>query len=347
MADLPVTIPAQRIVIYMPTWLGDCVMATPTLRAIRQLYPEARITGLVKSPMKPILDQLPWLDRLMTVRSRKPHLATNGRRGTCAATARVKSEQFDLAILLPNSFRSALTVWLAGVPRRLGYERDWRGVWLTDQLKPLRQGLGFKPDPTLNYYLKIAEHLGASDLDPTMKLFTRPSDDQCAASLLAKAGHDVNAGKLLIILNPGANKIEKRWHPAKFGELADRLASQLNASIAVTGAPREREVIQAVISSASCPMINLLDHGMNLRLLKSIVKWSGLMVTNDTGPRHIAAAMNVPVVTLFGPTPPEWTTLNYACERELYATSGDVNDLEVTKVHSAVDEVLHLAETAS
>lgn len=335
------TIPAERLIIFMPTWLGDCVMATPTLRAIRALYPQAHIAGLIKSPMKPLMDQTPWVDRWLSVRAENKAVSTNRRRGMCATAARVRSSEFDLAILLPNSFRSALTMALAKVPRRLGYERDWRGVFLTDELKPLRQGLGFVPDPTLNYYMKIAQWLGTpEDADRTMKLFTRPSDDERAAAMLAEAGFTPGDGRLLIMLNPGANKPEKRWPPKRFAALADQLSQRFDAVIAVTGAPRERELVETVIDASSTPMVNLLNMGLNLRLLKSIVKLSGLMITNDTGPRHIAAAMNVPVVSLFGPTPPQWTTLDVPCERELYAEDGNIESIEVATVERAVYELM-------
>lgn len=333
-------ISVERLLIHMPTWLGDCVMATPTLRALRELYPQAHVSVLVKSPMKPMLDGMPWIDRVLTLRSTRSSLTTNSRRGICATASRLKSGQFDLAVLLPNSFRSALTMALARIPRRVGYERDWRGMFLTDELKPKRQGLGFQPVPTLVYYLKLAEYLGApTDADRTMALFTREQDDVHASRLLADAGYDAQAGQPLVLLNPGANRLDKRWSPARFGQVAQACVCHFGAKVAVTGAPREREVVQQVVDAAGPGTINLLDCGMTLRLLKSMVKCSSLMVTNDTGPRHIAAAMHVPVVTLFGPTAPAWTTLDFPNEREIHAESSRIDDIEVDQVMQAVEQL--------
>ena len=195
--------------------------------------------------------------------------------------------------------------------------------------------------------MKIAEHLGVRDADRTMKLFTRKVDDERACALLERVGYRCGGGRLLVLLNPGANKIEKRWDPAKFAELGDRCAKTLNAVVAVTGAPREREIIETVIARAKTPMVNLLQFGMNLRLLKSVIRQAWLVVTNDTGPRHIAAAMDVPVVTLFGPAPPEGTTIHFASEREIYAPSKNVNDIAVHTAFGAIEDLLGQAGAAA
>ena len=166
--------PAQRLLVVMPTWIGDTVMATPTLRALRHLYPQAHITALVRTMVKPILDACPWIDRMVTARSRKnasPERKLN-RRFTLAR--RLATGRFDTAVLLPNSFRSALLVRTAGISRRVGYDRDGRGFLLTDRLLPRRVRGRYIPVPTRDYYLGIARYLGASEPDPTMELFARP-----------------------------------------------------------------------------------------------------------------------------------------------------------------------------
>ncbi len=323
MVEFPQRKPIDRLLIVMPTWLGDCVMATPTLRAVRGLLPEARITAVLKKNVRPILDACPWVDRLVVERGRRRGLPDGGRRGQVGLARRLARGKFDTAILLPNSFRSAMVVSLAGVPRRIGYERDGRGFMLTDKLIPRKGPGGYVPVPTRDYYLGIARYLGAHRPDPAMELFTRPADDAAAEALLVRAGYDAAAGRPLVLLNPGANKLEKRWPAERFAAVADALAALPGghgAAVAVTGSPKEREVLEGVVRAAKTPVLDLSKHGLDLTLLKSVVKRSSLLITNDTGPRHIAAALGTPVVTLFGPTGPEWTEIGFARERQVVAS---------------------------
>ncbi len=307
--------PPQRLLIVAPSWIGDAVMATPTLRALRNLYPDTHITALVRRTTRAILDACPWVDRIVTARPKKSR-PTDRRAGAFSLARRLAMRQFDTAILLPNSFRSALLMRVASIPRRVGYDRDGRGFLLTDRLLPPRAKGRFVPVSAHDYYLGIARYLGAENPDPTMQLFTRPEHDARAAQLLTQAGHDPTANRPLILINPGANYGDaKIWYPDRFAAVADRLTEQHNATLAVTGAPNERPILDAVINAAKHPILDLPALGVDLPTLKSVVRLADLMVTNDTGPRHIAAAFNVPVVTVFGPTDPAWTEINFDRER--------------------------------
>lgn len=301
----------------MPTWVGDAVMATPTLRALRALYPNAHITAMCRPLVRPIIDACPWVDRLVTVRAKRKGKSDLRRVGPISLIRRIASAKFDTAVLLPNSFRSALMVRMAGIPRRVGYDRDGRGFMLTDLLEPLRsKGGKFIPVPTKDYYLGVARYLGATIRDESMELFTRPDDDARAAALLVAAG--VPENKRVVLLNPGANYGDaKMWMPERFAAVGDRLAREHSAVICVTGAPKERAILDRVMQASKERIIDLTAHGMDLTLLKSIVKRSHLLITNDTGPRHIAAALGVPVVTVFGPTDPAWTEIHFEHERQV------------------------------
>jgi heptosyltransferase-2 len=296
--------PIQRLLVVLPTWVGDVVMATPTLRALRQLYPQAHIAYLIKPYARSVIDGCPWCDAMIADDTR-----------LIGTASRLRRERFDAAVLLPNSFRSALLVRLAGIPRRIGYDRDARGLLLTDRLLPLRDGLRYVPYPALRYYLAVAEYLGAADPDPAMALFTQPQDDEAAGRLLADAGVTRDAHPL-VMLNPGGRYGQaKLWHADRFARVADRLIDEHGATVLVNGAPSERAVLDEVHKAAQHDLVDLPSRGSNLTLLKSLVKRCDLMITNDTGPRHFAAALNVPVVTVFGPTWPEWTTIDFAQER--------------------------------
>ena len=309
---------AERLLVVMPTWVGDTVMATPTLRALRELYPQAYIVALVRDAVRPILDACPWLDRLVAVSSRKRRRSDRRRSRPFRLARRLAAGKFDTAVLLPNSFRTALLARMAGISRRVGYDRDGRGFLLTDRLLPQRVKGRFVPVSTRDYYLGIARYLGAVNPDPTMSLFTRPENDARASQILAGAGFDEDGSGPLVLINPGANYGDaKMWYPDRFAQVADRCVRELGATVAVTGAPNERPILDQVLTAAKEPMLDLPRLGIDLTLLLSVIERSGLMITNDTGPRHIATAMNIPVVTIFGPTDPAWTDNHFAAERRV------------------------------
>jgi heptosyltransferase-2 len=310
----------RRVLIVMPSWLGDTVMATPTLRALRRLYPQAEIAACIRRNLTPIVTDTPWLDRIITFRPRgTPGPAGRARSAAlCCLSRRLRAGRFDLVVLLPNSFRTALLARLASIPRRIGYAREGRGVLLTDRLHPPRHNGRLTPVSTRDYYLAIAQRLGAVNPSPAMQLFTRPGDDARADELLRRAGYDPAGPRPLVLLNPGANYGDaKMWPAERFAALADRCVTELDAIVAISGAPNERAILALVNGAAKHPLLDLPELGVDLRLLKSVVKRARVMVTNDTGPRHMAAALGVPVVTIFGPTDPAWTEIHFRHERQV------------------------------
>ena len=310
----------RRILIVQPSWVGDAAMATPMLRAVRARFPSAHIAYLMRRYLKPLYGGVPWADRLLTHRpgERLPRIAR-----------RLRAGRFDLAILLPNSFASALMVKTAGVKRVVGYERDGRGFLLTDKLLPRRGGGKFTPTPTLRYYLGLAQYLGAradGAGDRDMQLFVTAGDRANAARSLDRVGLDpsldrpgANGGAgPLVVLNPGAKYgAAKLWPAERFAAVGDRLIEERNATVLVSGSPAERAIVREVIDAMRSPAADLTGTGLTLGGLKDLVRRCDLMVTNDTGPRHLAAAFGVPVVTVFGPTDPAWTVIDFAAERQV------------------------------
>ena len=335
MSAAPSQQPGPRLVVLMPTWFGDCLMAIPALRALKQHRPDTHLAVQVREPLSPLLEGLPFVDERIPV----PVVG----RGSSAlgAAAQLRGRAFDTAVLLPNSFRAASIAALAMIPRRVGYARDGRGPLLTDRLVPQKIGGSFTPVPTLEYYLSLAYYLGAPrrEDDHHMEIVTRPEDDQRAAELLAAA-----KGRRIVLLNPGAQKPEKRWPADRFAQLAARCTNELGCAVAVTGSPAERDILARVTGAATTAIIDLPKAGMNLRLLKSIVRASALMVTNDTGPRHLAAAAGTPVVTLFGPTTPDWTHIGFDAERQVVAADAgkpeSMRNIGVDEVFARCRELL-------
>lgn len=312
----------QKILVFQPSWVGDAVMATPALRALRKLYPEAHIAYLMRRYVEPILNGVPWADQVITYRASKRPL---GKGQFFSVAARLRKAKFDMALLMPNSFKSALICRMAGIKRIVGYDRDGRGFLLSDKLLAQRERGKFVPFPMVRYYLGLVQYLGSMERDLSMRLFVSDDERQAARDVLARAGLDIDlerpaaAGKSpLVLLNPGANYgAAKCWPAEYFAQLADMLVDQIGATIMLSGSPDEKPILDAIRRHMKRTPIDLSAHGLTLGALKEITRRCDLMVTNDTGPRHIAAAFDVPVVTLFGPTHPEWTEIYFPKERKV------------------------------
>src|SRR5947208_9427055 len=184
----------QRIRLVQPSWVGDAVMATPTLRASRALYPEAHISYLLRRYVKPIYAGMPWADQLITYRTGRTK-AKAGKGQFFDLAARLRRGRFDLAILLPNSFKSALICKMAGIDRIIGYERDGRGFLLTDKLLPVKDKGKFVPTPIIYSYLGLARYLGSKHRDVRMQLFVTDADRREAQEVFTRSGLDAELSR--------------------------------------------------------------------------------------------------------------------------------------------------------
>lgn len=314
----------SRILIVQPNWVGDAVMATPMLRAMRERFPNAHIAYLMRRYVKPLYTGMPWADQLITYRTGKSR-GKAGKGMFFDLAARLRAGRFDLAVLLPNAFRAALVCKMAGIDRIVGYERDGRGFLLTDRLLPTRERGKFVPTPIVRTYMGIARYLGATSRDQRLELFVTPGEREDARQVLQRAGLDPEidrpaaAGQPpMVILNPGAQYgAAKCWLPEYFAAVGDRFIRERGATVLISAAPKERQIVEAIQRHMEHAAVDLSRHGLSLGALKEIVRRSDLMITNDTGPRHIAAAFDVPVVTIFGPTFPEWTEIDFPKERQV------------------------------
>ena len=314
---------ASKILVVQPSWVGDAVMATPTLRAIRELYPQAHIAYLMRRYVKPLYAGMPWVDQIITYRTGKTQSKTG--KGLFDLSARLRAAKFDLGILLPNSFKAALVCKMANIPRVVGYERDGRGILMTDKLLHTKDKGKFVPVPIIKTYMGLAHYLGSPARDLKMQLFLTESDAREGAEVLTRCGlsSDIHRPGIkgeppLIMLNPGAQYgAAKCWRPEYFAEIADRFIDDLNATVLLNGLPKERRILDTIKQCMKHAPLDLSNKGMSLGSLKEVVRRCDLMVTNDTGPRHIAAALDVPVVTVFGPTYPEWTDIYFEKERKV------------------------------
>lgn len=305
---------ASNIAVFLPNWVGDVVMATPALTALRGRFAQSRIVFIGKPVALAALEGAGLADESLVDLSRaRPRL------GGFVRMARVlRARKFELAVLLPNSFHSALLAWGGGCGRRIGYARDARGWMLTDKLLPLRgPGGRFAPVPTIDYYNAIAVRLGCAEPGRRMTLNVGSSDQAAADALLADAG--VDASRPVVMLNPGAAfGPSKLWPAERYAQLADALVARHGAQIILNAAPNEKPIARAVGQAMkTAPAISFADRDNTLGLLKGLLRRSTLLVTNDTGARHFAAAVGCGVVTIFGSTDPVWAEINYPLERQV------------------------------
>lgn len=297
------------MLVLLPNWVGDAVMATPTLRALRERWPAARIVGVGRATATGVLAGAPWLDELRTIARDDSPLGVG---------LRLRRERFDTAVLLPNSWRAALIARLSGARRRVGYARDGRGLLLTDRLRPAREGGRYVPRSAVGYYLDLTRRIGAEPTSTQVELPVTAAESDAAAGLLREAGVPASAAGPKVMLIPGASYGEaKRWPADRFAAVADALVERHGATILLSGSPAERGVIETVRDACRAAPIDLAAHGLTLAKLKGVIDRCDLVITNDTGPRHIAAAVDTPVVTIFGPTDPRWSEIDFARERQV------------------------------
>jgi heptosyltransferase-2 len=296
---------ANRVLIVLPTWVGDVVMATPLLRAVRSGWPNADITATCRPGVQGLLDGLPFVDKVWPA-------------GKEVSPADVRGRDFDTAILLPGAFRWAWLVFRAGIKRRIGYARDGRGLLLTHRLRPPATGpvwrRRYQPVPTLRYFLRLLDLLPLPEAGRRMELAVTPDEEVATDRLLNDAGVEGP----FVLLNPGGSYgSAKLWPAAHFARLAGLLHERLGLRVAVSSAPAERPVVDELLAEATLPLADLSRHGLTLATLKATCRRASAVITNDTGARHVALAFDRPTVTLFGPTDPAWTTLDHPRERQL------------------------------
>ncbi len=305
----------EKILVFLPNWVGDAVMATPVLAALRRHFGSARIAHLGRPAALATVSGCDWADEVLEDRPGQPPPGLSFLR----LVGRIRRGGYDLAVLLPNSFRTAAAARLGSVKRIAGYDRDGRGWLLTDKiLPPLDETGRLKPVPTIDYYIQLVEMLGLRCDSRSMSLCVSQADDQSARDLLEVAGAGVGApGRPLVMLNPGASfGPTKMWDLLRYAAVADELISRRGAQIIINAAPAERQIAAQVGQEMRHkPAVNFAERDNTIGLLKGLMRRCSLLITNDTGARHVAAALGIGVVTLFGSTDPAWTRIDYDLER--------------------------------
>jgi heptosyltransferase II len=274
---------SERLLVRAPNWVGDVVLALPALRDLRRAFPQARIAVLAR----------PWVSGLYRAVPEVDEIVESGGHVRDVASLRGR---FDTAVLLPNSFGTALVVFRAGIGERWGYATDGRGPLLTRRCRVPESVRGRSQ---VYYYRAMLEGLGLATAGPPDVSLACPDEWSAeAASLLGDDGPWIG-------VNPGAfYGTAKRWLPERFAAAADLLARRVGGKVAVVGGAAERPLGEAIAAQLRAP-VRVLSGETTLGGLVGVLKRLRLLLTNDSGPMHLAAAVGTPLVAVFGST--DWT----------------------------------------
>ncbi len=283
-------------------WIGDMVLLTPALRALKQAYPEAAVSLLLRHRVAALMETHPYLDTCIVDTKTAPNRkrAENRKRaGRWHAMARlvrqIQAHRFDAAVVLhPTSFRNALLPFLAQVPVRIGTRVGGRGVLLTDAIQEDTQVHEVKR------YLRVLRLLGIEGGADALTFWHTDADRRAVADLLQAEGVEVSTR--LIAVNLGTTWRTKRWEVPRFAAVVRALSAvDGGAQVLLTGSPAELELTAQL--PAGLPAINLVGRTSVLEL-GALLERCAVCLTCDSGPMHIAAAVGTPTVALFGPTAP-------------------------------------------
>ncbi|MGH7905741.1 MAG: lipopolysaccharide heptosyltransferase II [Candidatus Binataceae bacterium] len=287
----------SRILVREVNWLGDLVISLPALLAIRRRFPAARLSILVRMELAGFFDGLSWIDEVIPfVRAR----GIAGFRSDWRTIKKIRARRFDVAVLFPNSFSSALWVALAGVPRRVGFATDWRSALLTGRMTPDSAALsGHQTEYWLNL---VRDGLGADAKTAVCALDPDNQNRERMRQLIAKRRKRPDA-RLIAIAPAAAYGPAKEWPLKRFAALIDLLAERHHAECVLIGTPAERDRCGQIARASGTEPLALAGEtsvGELIALLSLCDGFAG----NDSGAAHLAGALGIPTVAIFGSTDP-------------------------------------------
>ncbi len=286
----------KRILIVNVNWLGDTLFSTPFIRALRENFPDAYIATLIHPRCKEILEDNPHLNEIIIYDRKGLHRPVFKK---FEFVSFLRSKNFDTAFILRRSLSRVMLLFLSKIPERIGYDSKKSGFLLTKKVE-MPEGKIHKAEIFLNL-------LRAVDIEPKTKyyeFFIKPKDIQTAKAILSSKG--LLNEERFIVLNPGGNWDLKRWPRENFARLGDEINKRFGLKVIITGAEKDIELAQEISNLMEYKPIVCCGN-TTLKVLGGIFTMSSLIISNDSGPMHIAASLKVPVIALFGPTSPEIT----------------------------------------
>jgi heptosyltransferase-2 len=285
-----------RLLVLSPNWLGDAIMALPAIGDLRRAWPKTRLVVGARGSVAPVFDLAPDVDEVLTLEWK----GTRGNRPAFRADVRRVSEaRCDAALLLPNSFASAWLVHRAGVPHRWGYARDLRSWLLTERV---RTPSGSRHQGA--YYQHLVHALGVANGPLEPRLNVQPADTEAARALLSDRGWR-GEGRVVVLAPGAAYGTAKQWLPEHFVALVGQLVGVDGATCVLVGSAGDAPAtaaLRSAVSEDARPHVIDLAGATSLRALAGVLALADVCVSNDSGAMHLAAALGVAVVALFGPT---------------------------------------------
>ncbi|MFN0019700.1 MAG: glycosyltransferase family 9 protein [Pirellulaceae bacterium] len=290
----------------LPNWIGDLAMATPTLRALRKHFADAELIGLVRPYAAVVLKGTNWLDTLIPWE----HRGWRSTPGNMGMAWQVRKLRIDSFVLMRRSYSAAMVARASGARKILGYERFGRNWLLTDVLPLPRSNGKLLPVSAVDFYLNLAYELGCPTESRQLELHTT-SQEEAAADVILKE-LKISKGQQAIMLNTGSAGSSARNWPLEHGAaFARRAATELGLHVLINCGPAERMAAEEMVKLANHRQVKSLAHlPPQLRGIgpsKAVIRRMQLMVSTDSGPRHLAAAFGVPTISLSGPIDPAWS----------------------------------------
>lgn len=282
----------KRILIVEVNWLGDVLFSTAAIRELRAMHPQSYIGCLVHKRCEEVLAGNPHINELIILDEDNIH---RGLRGKIVLIRLLKTKHFDTVYLFHRSFTRALICWLSGIPHRIGYTTPKRRAFLTESITPSEGAMH-----RAAYYMYIITRKVIRDKEQLRcDFFINDSDTAFIHRLLEK--ENIHSHECVVVMHPAGNWPAKRWPKHYFAELADQLITRYQSTVIFTGTGKECFLIGEIIALMKQKATNLCG-GTSLKQLGALFECSDLLISGDSGPLHVAAALARPVIALFGPT---------------------------------------------
>ena len=295
----------MKILVRGTNWIGDAVMTIPALRELRRVFPSAKITLYTRSWARGIFEDADFIDEILTFEKTDSKI-----KDVLAQAKFIKRGNYDLAVLFPNSFESALVAKLGVIPKRFGYAKDKRAFLLTDAV-PVPAWKNERHE--VFYYLNLVAEIEKGIVGTETVLKNNPhfelavSDERKISARKFLSENGIDSTKLIVAFGVGStNSRAKRWHAESYAKLNDKLQNELNAEVILVGAKDELDVANEVFEKSE-KKPTILTGKTDLAEATAILSDVDLLVSNDMGLAHIAAVLGTKTLVIFGPTNPKTT----------------------------------------
>ena len=292
----------NKIIIRATNWIGDAILNLPAIHQLRRMFPDAEITVFARPWVSDIFKYNPDINKIISFNEKKNTL------DYLKLIFQLRKENYDLAVLFPNAFNAGFFAFAIGAKKRIGYNTDKRGIFLTDKIEQTSTILKVHQ---VEYYMNIIKQFGETDKERVFNIVVTDDEKNHIRKRLLEFG--IVSETFLIGINPGAYYgSAKRWYPDRFAQVIDYLYEKHNARFVLTGSEKDKSIASEILKYIKIvePLREkiILDWvgKTTLRELIALISCMRAFITNDSGAMHIAAALNIPMIAIFGST--DWVT---------------------------------------